>query len=102
MTSQKTKLRRCSKGHQYYKSSDCPTCPICEGERRPKEGFLSILSAPARRAIESNGISTLEELSKYTEEELLKFHGLGKASLPLLRTALNQEDLSFRSVGKGN
>ncbi len=40
MVTEKT-LRTCEKGHEYYKSSDCPTCPTCEKERTPKEGFLS-------------------------------------------------------------
>jgi hypothetical protein len=25
-------LKICSKGHRFYKSSDCPTCPVCEKE----------------------------------------------------------------------
>lgn len=72
-------LRVCKKGHHFYKSSDCPTCPICETPRKPKDGFLSILSAPARRAIENKGITTLQQLSKCTEEDILKLHGMGKA-----------------------
>ncbi len=27
-------LRVCPKGHKYYKSSDCPTCPVCESHRK--------------------------------------------------------------------
>ncbi len=71
MVTEKT-LRTCEKGHEYYKSNDCPTCPTCEKERTPKEGFLSLLSAPARRALEHHGIHTVEELSKYSEKEILK------------------------------
>lgn len=89
-------LRICDKGHKYYKSSDCPTCPICERERKPKNGFLSLLSAPARRALENNGITTLQDLSKYTEKEILQFHGMGPASLPKLKSALEESGLSFR------
>ncbi|MFD2702063.1 RNA polymerase alpha subunit C-terminal domain-containing protein [Paenibacillus shunpengii] len=89
-------LRTCSKGHQYYKSSDCPTCPTCERERKPAGGFLSLLSAPARRALEHHGITTLEQLSTYSEKEILKFHGMGPASLPKLRAALEETGLTFR------
>lgn len=39
----KGKLKICEKGHQYYKSSDCPICPVCEKERKPKEGFSHYL-----------------------------------------------------------
>ncbi|RWR04039.1 RNA polymerase alpha subunit C-terminal domain-containing protein [Siminovitchia fortis] len=97
MTTSEKNLRTCDKGHKYYKSSDCPTCPICEQERKPSTGFLSVLSAPARRALENNGVTSLQELSKYSEEEILKFHGMGPASLPKLRGALNQNGLSFRT-----
>ncbi|MFD1138027.1 RNA polymerase alpha subunit C-terminal domain-containing protein [Paenibacillus urinalis] len=89
-------LRTCSKGHQYYKSSDCPTCPTCEKERKPDSGFLALLSAPARRALEHHGITTLEQLSTYSEKEILKFHGMGPASLPKLRAALEETGLAFR------
>lgn len=88
--------RICSKGHIYYKSSDCPTCPVCEEERKPTEGFLSVLSAPARRALENNGIKTLKDLSKYSEKQILEFHGMGRASISKLRKALTMSGLSFK------
>ncbi|QWG62550.1 RNA polymerase alpha subunit C-terminal domain-containing protein [Bacillus mycoides] len=89
-------LRTCDQGHEYYKNSDCPTCPTCEKERKPKEGFLSLLSAPARRALEHHGITTEAELSKNSEKEILKLHGIGAASLPKLRAALEDKGLSFK------
>lgn len=52
MTNDKGTRRTCEHGHSYYKKSDCPTCPICESKRKPKEGVLALLSAPARRALE--------------------------------------------------
>ncbi|TXK72265.1 RNA polymerase alpha subunit C-terminal domain-containing protein [Paenibacillus sp. N3.4] len=97
MTISKKSLRTCIKGHKYFKSSDCPTCPICEQERKPDNGFLSVLSAPARRALENNGITTLEQLSNYSEAEILQFHGMGPGSLPKLRTALQTNGLSFKN-----
>lgn len=92
----KKELRLCPKGHQYYKSSDCPTCPICEDERKPGNDFLSLLSAPARRALENNGITTLTQLSKYSEKEILEFHGMGRGSIPKLHMALKEQKLAFR------
>lgn len=88
-------LRTCTNGHQYYKGSDCPVCPECEKQNRPG-GFLSALSAPARRALETAGITTLPQLATYSEKEILKLHGMGKASLPLLRRALKKQDLAFK------
>ncbi len=97
MTTSEKNLRICDKGHKYYKSSDCPTCPTCEQERRPANGFLSMLSAPARRALENNGIISLQKLSTYSEKEILQFHGMGPASLPKLRSVLKENGLSFRN-----
>ncbi|CAM3896486.1 MULTISPECIES: RNA polymerase alpha subunit C-terminal domain-containing protein [Paenibacillus] len=96
MTTSSKNKRTCSQGHTYYKSSDCPTCPICEQDLKPENGFLSMLSAPARRALENHGITTLQELSNYSEKDILKFHGMGPASLPKLRTALEARGLSFK------
>ena len=87
--------RTCTKGHDYYKSSDCPTCPVCEEERRPKDGFLSLLPAPARRALESKNITSLNELSKFSEDDILNLHGMGPSSIPRLRKALEEKGLSF-------
>jgi DNA-directed RNA polymerase alpha subunit len=96
MATTKKTLRTCPKGHEYYKSTDCPTCPICEAEKKPDEGFLASMGAPARRALEHAGIHTEKELSTWTEKELLKLHGFGKASLPKLRDALKAKGLSFK------
>ncbi|WP_339216526.1 RNA polymerase alpha subunit C-terminal domain-containing protein [Ornithinibacillus sp. FSL M8-0202] len=89
-------LKICEKGHQYYKSSDCRSCPTCNKENKPKSGFLSKLSSPARNALIHEGIQTLEELSSYTEKEILKLHGIGPASIPVLRASLEEEGLSFK------
>ncbi|MBP0726122.1 RNA polymerase alpha subunit C-terminal domain-containing protein [Bacillus sp. RG28] len=97
MADSKKDLRICEKGHKYTKSSDCPSCPKCEEERKPETGFLSLLSGPARRALENNKITSLEELSKYSEKEILKFHGMGPASIPKLNSALEEKGLSFRN-----
>ncbi|MCM3749486.1 RNA polymerase alpha subunit C-terminal domain-containing protein [Paenibacillus pasadenensis] len=97
MTVSKKTLRVCNKGHRYYKSSDCPTCPTCAMESAPESGFLSELSAPARRALEHEGILTLKQLSAFSEKEILRLHGMGPASMPKLRAALESEGLAFRN-----
>lgn len=73
------------------------TDSICEDERKPNEGFLSIVSAPARRALENAGIESLSKLSEYREDDLLKLHGIGKTTIPKLRKALQMENLAFRT-----
>lgn len=89
-------LRICLKGHKYYKSSDCPVCPVCERDKKPEDGFLSLLGAPARRALENSSITTLRKLSYLSEKEILKLHGMGPGSIPILRSALREKGLSFK------
>ncbi|GAF66066.1 hypothetical protein BTS2_2966 [Bacillus sp. TS-2] len=96
MTAQKS-LRVCEKGHKYFKSSECPNCPICDKEFKPNSTFLSKLSSPARNALLHEGIDTLKELSMFTEKEILKIHGIGPASLPTMRRLLEEEGLSFKN-----
>ncbi|MDQ0657796.1 DNA-directed RNA polymerase alpha subunit [Paenibacillus sp. W2I17] len=55
-----------------------------------------MLSAPARRALENEGITTLLQLAEYTEKEILKLHGIGPSAMPKLRNALEEEGLSFK------
>jgi hypothetical protein len=59
--------RRCNKGHIYFKSIDYPVCPVCEEERKPDKGFLTLLSAPAGSALEYAGVKTLKQLSALSE-----------------------------------
>lgn len=65
-------------------------------KRETKRRFSLSSSAPARRALEHRGIQTVEELSKYSEKEILKLHGMGPASLPKLRKVLEESWLSFK------
>jgi len=90
-----TRLKTCDKGHEFYKSSDCPTCPVCAAADKPESGFLARLSAPARGALEHVGISTLAKLSQYSEREILQLHGVGPKSLPILRQALHDAGMAF-------
>jgi DNA-directed RNA polymerase alpha subunit len=62
----------------------------------PKDDFLSSLSAPARRALENNGITSIKELSKFSEKEILKFHGIGKSTIPILKRELENNGLLFK------
>jgi predicted RecB family nuclease len=89
-------LKTCKNGHQFYKGSDCPTCPICEEERKPKDSFLSSISAPARRALERENIKSLEDLAKCTEKEIINLHGMGPSTIPKLKEALKNNDLFFK------
>lgn len=67
-----------------------------EKARKPQNGFLSTLAAPARRALENNGITTLEQLAQYSEKQILSFHGMGKSSIPKLQQLLANHQLAFQ------
>lgn len=97
MASEKGELRTCDKGHKYYKSSDCPVCPVCEKEKKKPGNFLGDLSAPARRALENEGITTLGKLSEYSEKEILSLHGMGPSTIPKLKELLASESLEFKN-----
>src|SRR5689334_9059074 len=101
MASRKTNLRVCPKGHSFYKSTDCPTCPTCQAENKPETGFLAELSNPARNALEHKGITTLTELAKYSDREILALHGVGPRSIPTLKKSLMAAGLSFRDAPDG-
>lgn len=90
------KIITCESGHKFYKSSDCLSCPICEKNKEATGNFLDLLSAPARRALENEGILTLDKLSTYTEKEVLRLHGLGKSTIPVLQKLLKQNRKSFK------
>jgi uncharacterized protein YdhG (YjbR/CyaY superfamily) len=66
-------------------------------KKNPNDGFLSLLSAPARRALENNEIKTLAQLAKFSEKEILEFHGMSKNSIPKLKEALAGQGLKFKS-----
>ncbi len=97
MPGKKATIRICSQGHHYYKSSDCLACPVCEQQRKPTEGFLSGLAAPARRALEGKGIKTEKQLSRFTEREIMALHGMGRTSIPKLKEALARQGLTFKT-----
>ena len=68
-------------------------------DKKLREGFLSLISAPARRALEGKGITTLQQLSNFSEAEILKLHGMGPSTFPKLRASLTEAGLSFKTKG---
>jgi hypothetical protein len=64
--------------------------------KKSQDDFLLSLGAPARRALENKGITSLEKLSKFTEAEILKLHGMGPGSMPKLIGALKKSGLSLK------
>ena len=65
--------------------------------RRKQNDDFSLLAAPARRALEQEGITTLRQLAQYSEGEILQLHGMGPGTIPKLRSVLKAKGLTFRS-----
>lgn len=97
MTKQAKTRRTCKQGHTYYKSSDCPVCPVCEQQRQIEEDFLIAIAAPARRALENQGITSLDKLATFREKEILNLHGMGPGSIPKLKQKLQEKGLAFKA-----
>jgi hypothetical protein len=91
-------LRICNRGHKFYKSSDCPVCPICwSGYYREKnqKDFPSTIAAPALRALLNAKIFNLSQHSKHSELEVLELHGMGPNAIRKLHTSLKSKGLTF-------
>jgi uncharacterized protein YdhG (YjbR/CyaY superfamily) len=69
---------------------------LVETAQKSKDDFMRELSAPARRALENMGIKGLKDLSRYTEKEILKLHGMGPSSIPKLKAALKKSGFQFK------
>ncbi|MEN9922601.1 MAG: hypothetical protein RIS09_115 [Actinomycetota bacterium] len=54
------------------------------------------LAAPARRALIDNKIFTLKDLSRFTENEVFRMHGIGSNALATLKVALKKHQLGFK------
>ena len=53
------------------------------------------LSAPARRALVEAGYVRLEQLTRVSEKEIKRLHGMGPNALKQLRSVLDAKGLSF-------
>lgn len=50
---------------------------------------------PAQQALAAAGYTRLEQLTKVSEAELLKLHGVGPKALEVIRRALADQGLAF-------
>lgn len=90
-------LRNCKKEHKYYKSSDCLTFPVCEVLCQPRDGFLSLLSAP-QGALKAVGVTSPERVSAFSERELPALHGLRPSAISKLKAALTAKQLTLKKM----
>lgn len=57
--------------------------------------FLLKLAKPAQRALANAGITSLQQLAKYSEEEIALLHGIGPNALRQIKQAFQEKGLSF-------
>jgi hypothetical protein len=63
--------------------------------------FPPRLAQPALRALAGAGYTRLEQLTRVTEADLLKLHGMGPKALGLIREALKARGLAFAKPKEG-
>lgn len=54
------------------------------------------LPKPAVRALDANGLDSLEAISKMSKKELLSYHGVGPKAIRLLKAAMMEHGLPFK------
>jgi hypothetical protein len=57
---------------------------------------MSGLAAPARRALEGAGLTTLAKLSRKSAVQVRELHGMGPNAMSTLQSNLRKAGLSFR------
>ena len=57
--------------------------------------LLQKLAKPAQRAIQNEGLTTMEQLSEYSEKEFSELHGIGKNALNIIKQIMGENGLTF-------
>nr|WP_208002130.1 DNA-directed RNA polymerase subunit alpha C-terminal domain-containing protein [Macrococcus goetzii] len=58
---------------------------------------LPKISKPALRALDSIDVKTLEDVTKYSEAELLALHGFGPKAIRILKEIMDEQGLKFKN-----
>lgn len=64
----------------------------------PESDLPANLSQPAQRALAGVGIQNLEQVSRFSEREISRLHGIGPNAIEKLRRALAEKGLSFKQM----
>jgi hypothetical protein len=76
-----------------------PRIPMTKRETM-SDGLPAGLGAPAVRALTGAGFTTLRQLTKATEADLLKLHGMGPRAIGTITAALRERRLSLAKPRK--
>jgi DNA-directed RNA polymerase alpha subunit len=58
--------------------------------------LLPKVGNPALNALENIGITTIHQLTKMTEKETLKIHGVGPKAVSVIKEAMKKDGISFK------
>jgi hypothetical protein len=102
LSSMKKKLkaayRVCSRGHRYLKTPSTSACTVCwpgQAAKKRASDLPTELAAPARRALDAASITSLAQLARGSESEVLELHGMGPSAIRIIRSAMKARGLSF-------
>lgn len=68
---------------------------------KKQESDFPNIGAPATRALEFEGYTTLKQLTKLSEVELAQLHGVGPKAIRILGEALKEKGWSFKPAKSG-
>ena len=54
------------------------------------------MGKPAERALAHARIQSLTDLSKYSEQEIMNLHGIGKKAMAIIQQAMAANKISFK------
>lgn len=57
-------------------------------------------STPAERALATIKVFKLEDLTRYTEKEILSLHGMGPKAIRILKEALKKQGKAFKQISR--
>jgi predicted flap endonuclease-1-like 5' DNA nuclease len=57
-------------------------------EEQPEGAFPKGVAKPALRALASIGVTRLDQITRFTESELLALHGMGPKAIRIIKAAL--------------
>ena len=60
---------------------------------QPASDLPDGLASPARRALATAGVQRLEQLTRFSKDEVMQWHGIGPNALNQLREALEARGL---------
>ncbi|RYZ49400.1 MAG: hypothetical protein EOP49_16350 [Sphingobacteriales bacterium] len=72
--------------------------PVTRSEDEKADSFFDGFARPAASALKHAGINSAEQLAGYTQKAILAMHGIGPASLPVLKQKLKDRGLDFSKL----